>query len=185
MHQDVLNDFLSKIALCIVYKSNAYLLYELLKDWLSTWEESELILNITQTQLLKKETIKRFPESTRFYKSGQFVIVYSQYTNTCEYSISTLKDFGLRNEDIMKSFANMIKRNTSQPSDGSLEFLYNPDKLKFLISKGPQQALFKTIFMMLHDLMKLNENGYAITYSRKLATKIWALANDWGLLLSQ
>ena len=31
--------------------------------------------------------------------------------------------------------------------------------------------------------MKLNENGYAIRYSRKLACTIWALSNDWESLL--
>ena len=83
-------------------------------------EDRELISNITQARLLKKEINKRFPESIRFYKSGKYVTVYSQYTNPFEYAISTLKGFGMRN-DIMKSFANMIKQNISQPSDESLE----------------------------------------------------------------
>ena len=40
------------------------------------------------------------------------------------------------NEDIMKSFANMIKQNISQPSDESPGFMYTPYKLKNLIWKG-------------------------------------------------
>ena len=39
--------------------------------------------------------------------------------------------------------------------------------------------LLNAIFMMLHDNMKLSENGYAVTYSKKLAGKIWVLTNDW------
>ena len=87
------------------------------------------------------------------------------------------------NEDIMKSFANMIRQNISQPSDESPEFMYTPYKLKNLIWKGLQCVLYNTVFTMLHDHMKHNENGYAVTYSRKLTCKIWVLANDWELLL--
>ena len=72
-----------------------------------------MISNVTQTQLLKKEIKEIFPESIGFYKSEKFVIVYSGYTNLCEGSINTLKAFRLRNKDIIKSFANMIKQNIS------------------------------------------------------------------------
>ena len=46
-------------------------------------------------------------------QSEKFVIVYSGYTNLCEGSFNTLKAFRLRNKDIIKSFANMIKQNIS------------------------------------------------------------------------
>ena len=94
-----------------------------------------------------------------------------------------LKGFGLRNEDTMKSFANMIKRNIFQPSDESPEFAYTPNESKNLLWNGLQRVMFNTIFMILHDHLKLNETDYAITYSRKLSCKIWVLVNDWELLL--
>lgn len=72
-----------------------------------------MISNVTPTQLLKKEIKEIFPESIGFYKSEKFVIVYSGYTNLCEGSFNTLKAFRLRNKDIIKSFANMIKQNIS------------------------------------------------------------------------
>ena len=112
-HQDVLNEFSSKIELCIVYKTNAYLLHKLLKSWQLTCEDRELISNITQILLLEKEIDNRFPESIEFYVSGKYAIVHPQYTNPCEYSVSTLKDFRLRNKDIMKSFAKIIKQSIS------------------------------------------------------------------------
>ena len=43
--------------------------------------------------------------------------------------------------------------------------------------------LYNVIFMTLHDSMTVNEHGYAITKSKNLACKIWALANDWEALL--
>ena len=121
----------------ILCNCNAYLLHGLLKDWQSTCKDKELISNITQTQSLKKKINKRFLESLGFYKSREHITVCSQYTNPCEYSISTLKGFGLRNEDIMKLSANMKKRNISQSSDESPEFPHTPGELKKLISNPP------------------------------------------------
>ena len=111
-----------------------------MKDWQSTCKDRELISNITQTQSLKKKINKRFLESLGFYKSWKHITVYSQYTNPCEYSISTLKGFGLRNEDVMKLSVNMKKRNISQSSDESPEFPHTPGELKKLISKQYQRS---------------------------------------------
>ena len=38
------------------------------------------------------------------------MIVYSQNVNPDQYSISALNDFGFRADDIIKYFANLIKR---------------------------------------------------------------------------
>lgn len=65
---------------------------------------------MNEIHLLKKDINKRFPESINFSKSGKYVTVYSQCTNPCEYDISTLKDFELRNEELVKSFANLNYR---------------------------------------------------------------------------
>lgn len=86
---------------------------------------------------MKKELKESFPESIGFYKSEKFVIVYSQYTNPSKYSISTLKGFRLRNDDIIKSLVNMIKQNIYQPSFASSEFLYSPGELKFEFGRIP------------------------------------------------
>ena len=45
-----------------------------------------------------------------FYRAKNHVIVYSQNVNPCQYSVSTLKGFRLRTDDIIECFANLIKR---------------------------------------------------------------------------
>ena len=136
-----------------------------------TCEDRELNSDITQTLLLQEKKKKRFPESIGVYESGKYVIVYSEYTNPCAYSISILKGFELKNEGVIKSFENKIKQNNSQPSDEIPEFPYTPHELKNLIWKGPWRVLFNAVFMKVHDYIKLNKNGYTIKYSSKLACK--------------
>ena len=133
---------------------------------------------INYTWQLRKLIDNRFTDSIGFYKAGKYVIVYSQYANPCEYSISTPKGFGLRTDDIIRSFTNMIKRSIPVHSEDSPKFPYSPPELASEIMKGPMRILFNTIFMTLHDRMKKNDFGYAITNSPRLACKIWALAND-------
>ena len=107
------------------------------------------------------------------------MIVYSQRMNPGQYSISTLKGFCMRIDDIIKYFASLIKRSIPKHSKDSLKFSYSPPELRSELMKGPICMLFKTIFMTLHDRMKNNEFGCAFANSFSLACKIWALANNW------
>ena len=51
-----------------------------------------------------------FQDTIGFYRTGKHVIVYSQNVNPCQYSISTLEGFGVRADNMIKHFANFIKR---------------------------------------------------------------------------
>ena len=127
--------------------------------------------------------MEHFPESIGFFKTGRHIIVYSQFTNPCAYSVSTLRGSGMRDKDIIKSFANMVKRNAKTSKGDMPKFPYSPTELMQGTEKGPMCDLYNVIFMTLHDFMTVNEHGYAITKSKNLACKIWALANDWEALL--
>ena len=102
MHENALNDFLFKVDHSIVRNSKAYLLNELLNDWFSLCEDRNVTSKINHTHHLKREIKQRFPDSIGFFKTGRHVIVYSQLTNPCEYSINTLMGTGMRNEDIIR-----------------------------------------------------------------------------------
>ena len=95
MHEYTLNYFLANIDLSIVQKSNAYLLNELLNDWLSFCMDRDIISRMNHTHHLKKVIMEHFPESIGFFKTGRHIIVYSQFTNTCAYSVSTLRGSGM------------------------------------------------------------------------------------------
>ena len=77
MHENTLNDFLAKVDLSIIHKSKVYLSNELLNDWLSLCEDSDIPFKINHTHHPKKEIKERFPDSIGFFKTSRHVIVYS------------------------------------------------------------------------------------------------------------
>ena len=99
-----------KLELSIVYRSTAYLLNEPLQDWLFFCEDREVLSQTRYTKELKKYIDDIFRDKIGFYRTGKCVIVYSQNVNPCQYSMSTVKGFGLRADNITKHFANLIKR---------------------------------------------------------------------------
>ena len=50
----MLNDFMKKLELRIVYRSNVYLLNNLLQDWLLLYEDQEVSFQITYIWQFKK-----------------------------------------------------------------------------------------------------------------------------------
>ena len=183
-YKDSLNDFLRKVELSIVYKQNAYLLHELLIDWKGFCAEREIISHtINHTWQLKKTINDAFSDTIGFFKNGKYVIVYAQHTNPCEYSVNTLKGFGLRDDDIIRSFANLVKRSIPARSTDDPKFPYNSSELKNIINSGPLCVLYNAIYLTLHDTMSKNEYGYAGTDSKSLGNKIVSLAYDWEALL--
>ena len=88
-----MNDFMKNFELSIVYRSNAYLLNELLQDWLFFCEDREVSSQVRYIWQLKKHIDDRFPDTIGFYRTGRHMIVYSQNVNPCQYSISTLKGY--------------------------------------------------------------------------------------------
>ena len=133
---------------------------------------------------LKNEVNRNFSDSFGVYKTGKYVIVFLQLVNPCEYSVNTLKGFGLRDLELTKSFCNMIKRKVAERTVETPKFPFSPDDLKSEVKKGPLCELYNAIYLSLFDTITLNGEGYAITNSKKLSCKIWSLANQWeGLLL--
>ena len=89
----------------------------------------------------------------------------------------------MRDKDTITSFANMVKWKINRHEESRLKFPFTPTELIQGTEKGPISDLYNVIFMTLHDVMKVNEYGYAMTKSKVLATKIWYLANDWEALV--
>ena len=83
-------------------------------------------------------------EDIGFFRSGKHVIVYSQYVNPCQHSVSTLKGFGLREDDIIKPFARLVKRNIPKRPDDAR---YSPAELEKEIMKGAMDIFFITKFI--------------------------------------
>ena len=161
-----------KLELSIVYRSNAYLLNELLQDCLFFCEDREVLSQTRYTQQLKKQIDDRVQDATEFYRTGKHVITYSQNVNFCQYSVSSLKDFGLRADAITKYFDDSTNRFILWCFKDSPKFSYSPPELTSELIKGPMCILFDTIFMTLHDRMRKNEFRFAFANSSSLACRI-------------
>ena len=184
IHDFVLNNFFADLYESVVRKENTFLLSDLLKGWLSLCNEKNINSNINHSHHLKSKLIDYFPEAFGFYKTGKYVIVFSQSVNPCKYSVETLKGFGLRDLDLTKSFCNMVKRKLSEKNNNLPKFPYKPDELKSEVKKGPHCVLYNVIYLSLFERIKINDDGYASTKSSNLNSKIWSLASQWeGLLL--
>ena len=105
---------------------------------------------------------------TRLDFTGKHVMVYSQIVNPCQYSISILKGFALRADDIIKYFANLIKRSIPLRFKDSLKFPYSPPERASESMYGPMCILFNMILMTLHDRMEKNEFGYTFAKTKLL-----------------
>ena len=144
---------------------------EPLQDWLFFCEDREVLSQTRYTKELKKYIDDIFRDKIGFYRTGKCVIVYSQNVNPCQYSMSTVKGFGLRADNIAKHFANLIKRDIPK-------FPCSPTELSSKLMKGPMCILFKTIFMTSYDKMKKNEFGYTFANSSRFTCKI----ENWQMI---
>eukprot|EP00794_Sanderia_malayensis_P001967 gene1967-2238_t len=164
----VLAEFDITIKVNILGKKCAYLLSCLLKDIIYLSEEHGIEPVIAHSLTLRKHLEINFPDVVGFFSSGKQVIVYSSDTNPCEYAVAALKGVGLRDTDLIKSFANMIKRKIGNYEKGS--------KKKFPVSISDAMSidseddvipeLYNAIFLTLHSSCKMNEKGYAVTKAK-------------------
>ena len=177
-----LNDFFTSIELNILKEENAYLLHQLLEDWLQMTKERGVSALILRTNQLRKRLEEKFGDDIGFFSSGKHVIVHSAWLNPCQYSVATLKGAGLRDIDLAKGFASMIKRKNSLSTAAS--FPYSIESLIEDLDRGPLTDLYNIIHLTVKGTCALNESGYATTKSRTLAAKIWSLAYDWQTLIT-
>ena len=61
--------------------------------------------------------------------------------------MSTLKGKGMRDSDVIKSFANLIKRNIKKEEKSHPNFPFTPTQLIEEVNKGPMFDLYNAIFM--------------------------------------
>ena len=139
---------------------------------------------IASTSVLKKRLASEFEDTLGFYSTGRVVIVYSSDMNPLEYTAATLKGHGLRDEDLVRACAKMIRRKIEIGNkDEDDRWPYTPDELLSELQQGPMQDLYNLIYGSFDPNYKINEHGYAVTRSRRTATKVWSMASDWEIFL--
>eukprot|EP00794_Sanderia_malayensis_P017234 gene17234-18955_t len=168
----------------ILRKRHAYLLHDILKDLKNLCLENGIEPVISHTAGLKRKLLEQFTEERLgFFPQGKYVIVYSQDTNPCEYSASTLLGHGLRDNDLIRSVARMIRNKIELVKDEEHSWPYTPNEVVEKLDSGPIRELYNLIYATINPNFKINSQGYAETRSELMATKVWSISSDWEALL--
>ena len=64
---------------------------------------------IKNTTSLKRKILKKYGNDISFSPKGKFRLAHASDMNPCVYSIAALQGYGLRGEDLARSFGKMIK----------------------------------------------------------------------------
>ena len=153
-------------------KSNTHKISSVMRDILNMSEEHGICPPINHTSALKKKIVNEFPERIGFYSTVHQVIVYANNMNPLDFTAATIKGHGLRDEDLIRAWAKMIKRKLDKKHQ-EMEFCwpYTPDEVIKRLDSGPAQDLYNLV--------------YTKTSSRPRATKVWSVASDWESLVLQ
>ena len=139
----------------------------------------------TLGSFLKRRILEEFEDKISFYPTGRQVIVYSSDVNPCDYSESTLKGHGLRENDLIRAFAKMIKGKIEKRRKDESQWPFTPEQLLTNLDSGPLPDLYNIIYATIDPNFKINNYGYSVTRSDQMATKVWSVASDWEALLTQ
>ena len=177
-------EFMILVEKKVIKDKEAYLMTDLLEDHEHLSTENGLQEPcIKYTYELKIKLQDRFGEQISFYKAGRNLVVHSTSVNPCMYAVSTLKGAGLRDDDLTKAFANMIRRKLKKESREEW-----PITVEELISRidtsRPMTCLYNAIAWTVNPQSAKNEKGYVLTSSTSSAQKIWSVASDWESLVT-
>lgn len=182
----VKTEFLALIERKVIKEKEAYLATDLLDEFGSLCTENGLEKgqsSITYTYELKRELQKRFGNAISFYLTGRKLIVHPTSVNPCLYATATLKGAGLRDDDVTRAFANMLRRRLVTETKQAW-----PITAEELIAKlnkcGPVDVLYNAIAWSINPNATKNESGYVVTSSKSLARKVWSVSSDWEALLT-
>lgn len=113
LRDKVRNEFLKLIERKVIKDKEAYLAKDLLDEFQVLSAENGLNADqssIKYTYQLRQELQERFGETISFYKSGRNLIIHPTSVNPCYYALATLRGAGLRDDDLTRAFASMLRR---------------------------------------------------------------------------
>ena len=121
--------FLHKLRIKVIRDKCAYLLNEFLEDIKILSEENGLQEPVIKnTTTLKRKILEKYGDDISFFPKGKFLLVHASDMDPCEYAIAALHGYGLRDEDLARSFGNMIKRKIKIKHSASYEWKQRHDK---------------------------------------------------------
>ena len=140
---------------------------------------------IDNTKELKRRLLEKFDEKIGFFPSVKQLIVSSIEVNPCQYSVVTLDSFGLSGNDIIRSFARMVRRKLQTCNQLRESWPMSIDDIENFVQRGPLPELYNAIYATINSSFKVHISGYAVTPSHQTATKIWSITSDWEYLVTK
>ena len=105
------------------------------------YENYDICPLIDNTKDIKRRLIEKVDEKIGFFPSGKQLIVFSIEFNSCQYSVATLDDFGLSNNDVIRSFARMVGRKLQTCNQLRESWPINIDDNQNFVQRGPLPEL--------------------------------------------
>ena len=140
LENNILDEFFVTLKKRVIFEKDAFLLSDLLDDIRMLSEEYGLTEPvISNTRTLKRKITERYPDEISYYPKGKYLIVHCSDMNPCEYAVAVLKEKGLRDNDIIRSFGALIRRKIEERSqqEEDTRWPYKPEELLEMLDKGP------------------------------------------------
>ncbi len=146
----------------------------------SIWNSQ--VLNIHNYDL-RRELEERFGDSISFFKSCRNLIVHPTSVNPCFYATATLKGAGLRDDDLTRASARMLRSKLTRVY--AQEWPISADNfIARLDNNEPIDVIYNTIAWSINPNAPKNERGYVLTSSKPLARRVWSVSSDWENFLT-
>ena len=124
---------------------------------------------IDNTKELKRRLIEKFDEKIGFFSSVKQLIVFPIEVNPCQYSVAALDGFGLSDNDIIRSFARMVRRKLHACSQLRETWPMSIDDIDIenFVQRGPLPELYNAIYATINPSFKVHSTGYAVKPSHQ------------------
>ena len=156
---NILDDFLSKVERCIIFQRSAFLLSNFLKELMKLYKNYGICPLIDNTKELKRRLIKKFDEQNGFFLPGKQLIVFSIEVNPCQYSVATLDGFGSSDNDIIRSFARMVRRKLQTGNQLRESWPMSIDNIENFVQRGPLLELYSAIYATINPSFQVHSTG--------------------------
>ena len=166
----------------VIQDKESFLMTELLKDFAEISSDFGLSEPpIRQTKYLKTHIEQTFPDEIAFSKVGQKKqVLHSNTVGPVTYVEAALKGHGLREFDLTKAFARLVRRKLANRHP--LTWPPTTEELcESLETFFPLECIFNAIALSLNDKWPINENGI-VSVPKDLNHKISSLAQGWEAL---
>ena len=196
LEEKIISYFLSQVETKVLKDHNTYFLNQLCEDCKEISKEFGLDDSPTclrYSHRMKETLIETFSDKIQFSKVGKYVAVHPYDVNPLTYTVSTLKGYGLREESIVRCFANLVRRklldsDRDKDKEKEKEGKYIPPTAEEFLAEldkfSPLKCIFNAISLSINPKRTQGTDGYVKAASPAQAEKINTISECWERLLT-